>query len=157
MVHLLCEWRAARAHRDIPCIIIIVSALAGGEEEEEEEEDGDGKRRDFLSIPDWNTGWRVTSEGFLRHVPAAPVCPALAGDESPLLSEERRRINSRGQPSGMIRRDETPWRAYGRVKGCGISPPLPIGTPFSRAFASRITPCVELIMKFLETDLRPEI
>jgi len=26
-----------------------------------------------------------------------------------------------------------PWRAYGRVKGCSISPLLPIGTPFSRA------------------------
>jgi len=67
---------------------------------------GGGKRRDFLSIPDWNTGWRVTSEGFLRHVPAAPVCPALARDGSTLLVEWRR-INSRGQPSGMIRRDET--------------------------------------------------
>lgn len=112
--------RAARAHRDIPCIIITVSALAGGEKE-----DGGGRRRrDFLSIPDWNTGWRVTSEGFLRHVPAAPVCPALARDGSALLAVERRRINSRGQPSGMIRRDETVacvWQGEGLRY---FSPPL---------------------------------
>jgi len=110
VVHLLCEQRTARARRDIPCIIIAVSAFAGGEKEEEENRDGSGKRRDFLSIPDWNTGWRVTSEGFLRHVPAVLLCPALARDGSALSPRRREEKN---QFAGAAERHDTPRRDRG--------------------------------------------
>lgn len=94
-------------------------------------------------------------------VTCRPLPCARHSREMNLLSSPRRGEESiRGGSRAAWYAETRPWRAYGRVKGCGISPPLPIGTPFFQArriFASRITPCVELIMKFLKADSPLEI
>lgn len=74
----------AGARRDIPCIIITARRLSG---------------RDFLSVPDWNTGWRagVTSGGFLRHVPPASRAARRAETHARKGETDLRvGINSRG-------------------------------------------------------------
>lgn len=115
--------RGARAHRDIPCIIITVSALAGGEDEQEEE---GRRRRRRMGVGRGGISYLFLTgiqDGESRPKDFCVTCRPLPCTRHPrerwissLFSAKRRRINSRGQPSGMIRRDETAacvWQGEG--------------------------------------------
>lgn len=141
--------RSARAHHDIPCIIITVSALARRERGWE--------RR----------GWEWEEEGFLiyswleykmaSHV--RRIFASRAGRSRvpgtrekwiscPLRKEEKNQFAGVAERHDTPRRDRSVRMAGWRLRYFSLSSNR--HSIFSSAAYSRITPCVELIMKFLK-------
>lgn len=90
-------------------------------------------------------------------VTCRPLPCARHSREMDLLSSPKRGEESiRGGSRAAWYAETRPWRAYGRVKGCGISPPSPNRHSIfpSAVYSPREPPpCMELIMKFLGADL----